>query len=115
MLGRDDDARLHLGLGQAGHHADEVNHELAIAMRNHGEVGIFTFRYFFGKLDVDGIRILRSVWIGLLGLVHVGKIKTVGVPVVFIKAANKEKAGRITPAGFFYTLNSGLVLHRFAT
>ena len=55
MLGRDDDARLHLGLGQAGHHADEVNHELAVTMRNHGEVGVFALSHGFGKLDVDGV------------------------------------------------------------
>ena len=67
VLGGNNNACLHLGLGQTGHHADEVNHELAVAMRNHSEVGVFPLGHGFGKLDVDGVGVRV-----LVGWLHKG-------------------------------------------
>jgi len=88
VLGRDDDACLHLGLGQAGHHADEVNHELAVAVRNHGEVGVFALGHGFGKLDVDGV----GVWV-LVGGLHIRVQILVAIHSILNELRRRQRTG----------------------
>ena len=46
MLGRQDDAALHVGFRQTGKHADEVKHYFGAGVSDDGEVGIDSLSHF---------------------------------------------------------------------
>jgi len=61
MLWREDDPRLHLALGRAGHDIHKIDHKFRMRMRDDGEIGVLSFGDLFGDLDIQligGSRIL---------------------------------------------------------
>ena len=53
MLGGEDDAALHLGLGEAGEGGNEVGNELRLGVSQNNEVGVHATGYFGAKLYLE--------------------------------------------------------------
>ena len=58
MLGSQDDAAAHLGLGQAGEHASKIYDELARRMGDDSEIGIFALRLVGCQLNLQSLLLL---------------------------------------------------------
>ncbi len=58
VLGCHDDAAFDAGLGQAGHHPDEVQHELGVRVGDHGEVAVMPLGYIVGEFEIELVLLL---------------------------------------------------------